>query len=69
MLQILNLKLTCHAEQHQVGQLEQIRGGGVRDPATVVNIQLGERLSRHHYYYHHYDHSPPGYQHFTCRSH
>ena len=51
MLQILNLKLTCHAEEHQVAQLEQIRGGGVRDPATVVNIQLGERLSRHHYYY------------------
>ena len=50
-LQILDPNFTCHAEQHQVGQLEQIRGGGVRDPATVVNIQLGERLSRHHYYY------------------
>ena len=39
---------TCHAEHHQLAELDQVGGGGLGHSAAVVNIQSGESLSEHH---------------------
>ena len=38
---------TCHAEHHQLAELDQVGGGGLCHPAAVVNIQSAESLSEH----------------------
>ena len=39
---------TCHAEHHQLAELDQVGGGGLCHPAAVVNIQSAKSLSEHH---------------------